>query len=43
METDEVGDMDEEEQTSSYKIKKPWDAIYSIRNMIDNNVNAYGD
>lgn len=35
--------MDEEVKISIHKIKKPWDVIYSIRNVINNNVNAYGD
>ena len=41
-ERDEIWDVDEEEQSSSHKIKEPWYVIYSIRNMINNNVNAYG-
>ena len=41
-EREEREDVDEEEQSSSHKIKEPWYVIYSIRNMINNNVNAYG-
>ena len=41
-EGNEIGDVDEEAQTSSYKIKKPWDIIFSIRNKINNPVKAFG-